>query len=80
MDRPAIADTQIVFDPQWYVAPAGEGSMLQICHPEHGWLTFVIPAAERITLMSLLLQQILAGGLPQPQAPVAVVQSTDTVN
>lgn len=63
-ERPT--DVAAIVNPLWYVTPIPDGTLLQIRHAGLGWLEFIIPAAERLTLMSALLQQAIAFGYPRP--------------
>ncbi len=69
IDAPEAADA--VVNPAWYTMLGEGGTLLQIRHPGIGWLSFVIPPAERAHLLSLLLQQALVDRAPG-LAPVAV--------
>ena len=67
-----------IFTPPWWVdmAAAKNGSILQVHHPEHGWLAFVFPP-EHATMLGVALVrhsalcEYFAGTLPP---------STGTVN
>ena len=60
-----------IFTPPWWVdmAAAKNGSILQVHHPEHGWLAFVFPP-EHATLLGVTLVkhsalcEYFAGTLP----------------
>ena len=67
-----------IFTPPWWVdmAAAKNGSILQLHHPEHGWLAFVFPADHTALLGQALVKhsalcEYFAGTLPP---------STGTVN
>lgn len=50
---------EAVHNPAWHVTPAQVGTILQIHHPLYGWVGFIVPPAERATLLGFLLQQAL---------------------
>jgi hypothetical protein len=67
-----------IFTPPWWVdmANAKNGSILQVHHPEYGWLAFVFPPEHAAQLGTYLVRQAaacecFAGTLPP---------STGTVN
>ncbi len=69
---------QVIFTPYWWVdvAAAKNGSILQLHHPEHGWLAFVFPPEHAAMLGTALVKhsalcEYFAGTLPP---------STGTVN
>jgi hypothetical protein len=79
-----VADTrpkgtiQVIFAPHWWVdiATAKNGSILQVHHPEHGWLAFLFPPEHAAVLGTALLRhsgvcENFAGTVPP---------STGTVN
>jgi hypothetical protein len=60
-----------IFTPPWWVdiAAAKNGSILQVHHPEHGWLAFVFPPEHATKLGVTLVRQsalcdYFAGTLP----------------
>ena len=60
-----------IFTPPWWVdmAAAKNGSILQVHHPEHGWLAFVLPPEHAAMLGVALVKQsgmceYFAGTLP----------------
>jgi hypothetical protein len=68
----------VIFTPYWWVdiAAARNGSILQVHHPEHGWLAFVFPPEHAGVLGTALVKhsglcEYFAGTLPP---------STGTVN
>ena len=70
MEQPQTMEAAV--DPRWYLSMADSNTILQLRHPGHGWVGFVIPAVSRAQLLSSLLQQAL---LPPPKsdAPAPVV-------
>ena len=50
---------QVIFTPYWWVdiAAARNGSILQLHHPEHGWLAFVFPPEHAAVLGVALVKQ-----------------------
>ena len=56
-ERPQTVEA--INNPAWFCSPQKEGVLFQIKHHGFGWLAFLIPHAERVLLMSLLLQQSL---------------------
>lgn len=67
------------FNPAWFVFLAGDNSVIQLRHAGFGWVSVMIPPAERAHLASLLLHHSLLKGLAQgaapPPVPVAPVPS-----
>lgn len=65
------------FNPAWFVFLAGDNTVIQLRHAGFGWVSVVIPPAERAHLASLLLHHSLLKGLAQgaalPPVPVAPV-------
>jgi len=55
-------EVQAIFDPRWAATNVDTGTLLQIRHPGHGWLNFVIAAQTRALLVGALMQHAL---LPQ---------------
>ena len=60
-----------IFTPPWWVdmVAAKNGSILQVHHPEHGWLAFVLPPEHAAMLGVALVKQAgmceyFAGTLP----------------
>ena len=55
---PPIGEVLSVFDPRWSVPPPPDdmNRALQIYHPEHGWLTFLLPEAEAQCLAAWLIR------------------------
>jgi hypothetical protein len=60
-----------IFTPPWWaeITNAKNGSILQVHHPEHGWLAFVFPPEHAAVLGSALLRHAgvcdyFAGTLP----------------
>lgn len=49
----------VIFTPPWWVdmAAAKNGSILQVHHPEHGWLAFVFPPEHAAMLGVALVKQ-----------------------
>jgi hypothetical protein len=47
-----------IFTPPWWAdtAAAKNGSILQVHHPEHGWLAFVVPPEHAAVLGAALLR------------------------
>jgi len=75
LNDPRPETVQAIVNPQWFVTPHQEGTLLQINHTEYGWLAFMVPVAERIALLTLLLQQSLLSVQAAPaatNAPVAM--------
>ena len=68
-----------VFTPPWWVdlAAAKNGSILQVHHPEHGWLAFVFPA-EHASMLGVAL--IKHTGLCEYFAATQPAASTVAVN
>ena len=67
----------VVFTPYWWVdmAAAKNGSILQVHHPEHGWLAFVFPPEHAAMLGTALVRHsgacdYFAGTLPQSTVTV----------
>ena len=66
-----------IFTPPWWVdmAAAKNGSILQVHHPEHGWLAFVLPPEHAAMLGVALVKQAgmceyFAATLPPPTVSV----------
>jgi len=66
-----------IFTPPWWVeiTNAKNGSILQVHHPEHGWLAFVFPTEHAATLGAALLRHsgvcdYSSGTLPPSTATV----------
>lgn len=51
--------TEAVLNPAWYTEAIEIGGLFQIRHPGFGWLTFILPHAERAHLLSVWLHQSL---------------------
>jgi hypothetical protein len=67
----------VIFTPPWWVdmAAAKNGSILQVHHPEHGWLAFVFPPDHAALLGVALVRHsalcdYFAGTLPPPAVTV----------
>ena len=72
---PAQAPQQFdaTFNPAWFVFLAGDNSVIQLRHAGFGWVSVMIPPAERAHLASLLMHHSLLRGLAIPSAqPVPV--------
>jgi hypothetical protein len=66
-----------MFGPPWWVdvAVGKNGSLLQVHHPEHGWLAFVFPPEHAAMLGAALVKQAaLCGNFAgtQPASTTAV--------
>lgn len=72
MEQPKTMEAAI--DPRWYLSMANSNTFLQLRHPGHGWVGYLIPPASRAQLLSFLLQQAL---MPPAKndAPHAVVST-----
>ena len=67
-------ELQAIFDPRWAATNVDTGTLLQIRHPGHGWLNFVIAAQTRALLIGALMQhallpQVVAGAPAPPPTP-----------
>ena len=47
-------------NPQWRVSLSLMGTLFQMRHPGYGWVSFVVPPAERASLIGLLTSHALA--------------------
>jgi hypothetical protein len=72
MEQPPKSEAAV--DPRWHLFMVDANTILQLRHPGHGWVSFLIPPASRAQLLSFLLQQAL---MPPPKAdtPVPVVST-----
>ena len=77
MEQPQTMEAAL--DPKWYVSLTEANTFLQLRHPGHGWVGYVIPPPSRALLVSLLLQHAL---LPpaKPSAPPLVTSGGGTVH
>ena len=50
---------EAIVNPSWYTEAVDIGALFQLRHPGLGWLTFVLPHAERAHLLSVWLHQSL---------------------
>jgi hypothetical protein len=63
--KPDVSDewpkgqVEAILDPKWAVTANPSGTFLQIRHPGHGWLNFVIAPATRALLVGFLMQHCL---------------------
>jgi len=57
LDAPEECPT--VINPAWFTFPTEKGSVLRMRHPGLGWVSFLVPPAERAQLLGLLLNQAL---------------------
>ena len=69
MEQPQTIEA--IVDPRWFVFAVGENSIVQIRHPGHGWLGFLIPPPSRAQLLSLFLQHALMPATKPGVAPPA---------
>lgn len=61
------------FNPAWFVFLAGDNTVIQLRHAGFGWVSVMIPPAERAHLASLLVHHCLLKGLAVPAVqPVQV--------
>jgi hypothetical protein len=69
MEQPVTMEAAL--DPRWYVTLAEAGTFLQLRHPGHGWVGYLIPPASRAQLASFLLQHaLMPPPKPDTQRPV----------
>ena len=59
---------EAIVNPAWMTFPTDRGAVFRIRHPGLGWISFLIPPAERALLLSGLLNQALS---PPPPPPVS---------
>jgi hypothetical protein len=59
---------QAVLNPSWHVAALPAGTLFQVRHSGFGWLSFVVPPAERVMLLTALLNHAL---MPSQQVAAA---------
>lgn len=60
-----------ILGPAWTLHGGPIGSLLQIRHPGHGWLAFVIPPGDRAHMVGYMLSQAVAV-MAMPPAPMKV--------
>lgn len=68
MEQPKTMEAAL--DPRWFLSMIDANTFLQIRHPGHGWVGFVIPPPSRAQLLAFLLQQALS----PPVKPDATAQ------
>lgn len=78
MEQPKTMEAAV--DPRWYLSLADSNSVLQLRHPGHGWVGFVIPPASRAQLLAFLLQQALSPAVKTDAPPQAVSAGGGTVH
>ena len=66
-DVPDDVVTAIV-NPKWIIKSRESNTLLHVLHPGHGWLSFMIPPAERANFLTVLLHQALV--LPNTTSPL----------
>jgi hypothetical protein len=67
---------EAIINPAWYTGPVDVGTLFQIRHPGLGWLSFIIPHAERAHLLAVWLHQALTFGNNSPPAEIASITGT----
>jgi len=72
MEQPKTMEAAL--DPRWYLSSVDSNSILQLRHPGHGWVGYVLPPASRTQLLSFLLQQALQPPV-RPDAAQPVVSA-----
>ena len=78
MDQPQKMEAAV--DPKWYLSLAGANTVLQLRHPGYGWVGYVIPAASRAALATVLLQHALMPAPVTDAAPAVPVAGGGTVH
>lgn len=78
MEQPKTLEAAI--DPRWYLSMAEANSYLQLRHPGHGWVGFLIPPVSRAQLLSTLLQQALSPPVKVDAPPPAASTGGGTIH
>jgi hypothetical protein len=78
MEQPG--KTEAAVDPRWHLSMLDVNTLLQLRHPGHGWVGFVIPPPSRAQLLSFLLQQALSPPAKAATAPQVVSTGGGTVH
>jgi hypothetical protein len=77
LDTRPKKDVEAVFRPVWWteIVSGKNGSLVQLLHPDHGWLTFVFPPECAGSLGAQLVKhaglcEYFAGTVPRPSVAV----------
>lgn len=68
MEQPQTMEAAL--DPKWYVSLTDANTFLQLRHPGHGWVGYLIPPASRAQLVSMLMQHALLPPMKQSAQPI----------
>lgn len=49
-----VGEVQALIDPAWAASDTPNGLLVQLHHPQHGWLSFLLSDKERKTLRDFL--------------------------
>ena len=78
MEQPKTMEAAL--DPRWYLSMADSNTVLQLRHPGHGWVAYVLPPASRTQLLSFLLQQALQPAVVADAAQPVVSAGGGTIH
>ena len=73
--HPPQAPTEFdaTFNPAWFVFLSGNNTVFQLRHLGHGWVSVLIPPAERAHLLSLFLHHALVAPAATGEPVVRIV-------